>query len=88
MGPRARFGRVRKMSPSRGFDPRTVQPVASRYTDCAILAPNNQVVAYSISAAELGLVRKNFVVTYDGCLRSKGKHFQLPPCHMSVLTKY
>jgi len=26
-------------SPSPGFDPRTVQPVASRYTDWAILAP-------------------------------------------------
>jgi hypothetical protein len=23
-----------------GFDPRTFQPVASRYTDCAIPAPN------------------------------------------------
>ena len=26
-------GRVRKISPPPGFDPRTVQPVASRYTD-------------------------------------------------------
>ena len=24
-----------------GYDPRTVQPVASRYTDCAIPGPNN-----------------------------------------------
>jgi hypothetical protein len=29
-------GRVRKISPPLGFDPRTVQPVAGRYTDCAI----------------------------------------------------
>jgi hypothetical protein len=28
-----RFGRVRKISPTPGFDPRTVQPVASRYID-------------------------------------------------------
>ena len=28
-----RSGRVRKISPPPGFDPRTVQPVASRYTD-------------------------------------------------------
>jgi hypothetical protein len=28
-----RSGRVRKISPPLGFDPRTVQPVASRYTD-------------------------------------------------------
>ena len=34
-GPQGRFGRMRKISPSPGFDPRTVQPVASRYTDWA-----------------------------------------------------
>jgi hypothetical protein len=27
-----------KISPSTGFDPLTIQPVASRYTDCAIPA--------------------------------------------------
>jgi hypothetical protein len=32
-GPQGRFGHVRKIWPSPGFDPRTVQPVASRYTD-------------------------------------------------------
>ena len=31
-----RFGQVRKTSLPLGFDPRTVQPVASRYTDYAI----------------------------------------------------
>ena len=39
VGPRGRYGRVRKISPTPpGFDPRTVQPVASRYTDWAIPA--------------------------------------------------
>ena len=33
VGPRAGLDRVRKISPSLGFDHRTVQPVASRYTD-------------------------------------------------------
>ena len=33
-------GRVRKISPPPEFDPWTVQPVASRYTDWAILAHN------------------------------------------------
>ena len=33
-----RSGRVRKISPPPGFDPQTVQPVASRYTDGAIPA--------------------------------------------------
>ena len=37
-GPQDRSGRVRKISPPPAFDPRTVQPVASRYTDCAIPA--------------------------------------------------
>jgi hypothetical protein len=32
-GPQSRSGRVRKNSPPTGFDPQTVQPVASRYTD-------------------------------------------------------
>jgi len=32
-GPHVRSGQVRKISPPPGFDHRTVQPVASRYTD-------------------------------------------------------
>ena len=38
-GPQGRSGRVRKISPPPGFDPRTAQPVASRYTDWAIPDP-------------------------------------------------
>jgi hypothetical protein len=34
-GPQGRSGQVRKISPPPGFYPRTVQPVASRYTDSA-----------------------------------------------------
>ena len=36
-GPQGRCGQVRKISPPQGFDPRTVQPVASRYTVYATL---------------------------------------------------
>jgi len=32
-GPQGWSGEVRKISPPPGFDPRTVQPVANRYTD-------------------------------------------------------
>ena len=32
-GPNCRSGRVWKISPPPGFDPRTVQPLASSYTD-------------------------------------------------------
>jgi hypothetical protein len=39
-GPQGRSGRGRKISPPTRFDPRTVQPVALRYTDCAIPAHN------------------------------------------------
>jgi hypothetical protein len=34
-GPQGRSGQVQKISTPTGFDPRTVQPVASRYTDWA-----------------------------------------------------
>ena len=37
-GPQGRSGQVRKISPPPGFDPRTGQPVASRYTAWAIPA--------------------------------------------------
>jgi len=37
-GSQGRSGRVQKISPPPGLDPRTVQAVASRYTDCAIPA--------------------------------------------------
>ena len=45
-GPQGRSGKVRKMSPPPGFDLRTAQPVASRYTDWAIPAHIYQVVCY------------------------------------------
>jgi len=35
MGPRAGLDRGRKISLSTGFDPRTLHPVSSRYSDCA-----------------------------------------------------
>jgi hypothetical protein len=41
--PQGRSGRVLKISPPPGFDPRTVQLIASRYTDCAIPAHTGNV---------------------------------------------
>jgi hypothetical protein len=35
VGPQGRSGQVWKISPALGFDPRTVQPIGSRYTDYA-----------------------------------------------------
>ena len=37
-GTQGRYGRLRKISSPQGIDPRTVQPVVSRYTDCTIAA--------------------------------------------------
>ena len=39
-GPQGRSRRVGEISPPPGFDPRTVQPLASGYTDWAIPAPD------------------------------------------------
>ena len=38
-GPHRRSGQMQKTSSSPGFDPRTIQPLASRYTDYAISSP-------------------------------------------------
>jgi hypothetical protein len=43
--PQGRFGKVRKISPPPGFDPGTVQSVASRYTNYAT-RPHNEVMHY------------------------------------------
>jgi hypothetical protein len=42
-GPLGQSGRVGKKSPPPGFNPRTVQPVASRYTAYSIPAPYMEV---------------------------------------------
>ena len=53
--PQGRSGRMRKMSPPPGFFPRTVQPVASRYTDWAIPTPNTFKNVYILSYTPIGL---------------------------------
>jgi len=48
-GPQGRSGRVRKIwTLSPGFDPRIVQLIASRYTDCAIPVYNIYPVPFFI----------------------------------------
>jgi hypothetical protein len=48
-GPQGRSGRVQKISSPLGFDPRTVQSVAYRYTDWAISAPDYAGYIYQTS---------------------------------------
>ena len=43
-----RSGRVQKISPPLGFDPRTVQPVASRYTDLATFRKQSRLLECSV----------------------------------------
>jgi len=45
MGPRTGLDGCGKSRPPPGFNPRTVQPVASRYTDCALPAYTYRVIA-------------------------------------------
>ena len=56
-GPQCRSGRVRKILPPPGFDPRTVQPIANCYTDCDILAHEEVTGDY-----KKGMV-KNFMIS-------------------------
>ena len=63
-GPQGRSGRVRKNSPPSGFYLRTVQPVADRYTDCAIptsirlILQTDIPVSYSVDAGFLSQHRQ------------------------------
>ena len=60
--PQGRSGRLRKISPPPGLDPRTVQPVASRYTDNAI--PANLLRLYSDGGKQMKYAYGALVVYY------------------------
>ena len=57
VGPRTGLAEYGKSRPPPVFDPRTVQPVASRYTDCAIPVP-----------FLLGTYHLHFFLTYQSCV--------------------
>jgi hypothetical protein len=65
VGPRAGLDRCGKSRPSTGFDPQTVQPVASRYTDYAT-RPTDRVLYHgkfeftSVNAIELNVMLDTF----------------------------
>jgi hypothetical protein len=63
-GLQGRYGQVRKISLPPGFDPRTVQPVSSRYTNYVTLV--NQYL-YDFLLVEVYLVKVN---TIGRCLRT------------------
>jgi hypothetical protein len=61
-GPQGRYGRVRKISPLPGFIPRTVQPVASSYTDYAMSAASLYYLTVKFS---IPLNIKQFCLPYN-----------------------
>jgi hypothetical protein len=58
-GPQGRSGRVRKTSPKPGLNPGTVQPLASRYTDCAI--PSHDRILYVMHKLRLRVCEKRML---------------------------
>jgi hypothetical protein len=65
-GPQSRYGNVRKISPPPGFEPRTVQPVASRYADCTIPAHTAALISTKNSHND-----KRLTQTHKNCVLTK-----------------
>ena len=63
-GPQGQSRRVRNISPSPGFDPRTVKPVAIRYADYAILALVKMATLKTVSP-----VKRKYLSPYLGSLK-------------------
>ena len=57
-GPQGRSGQVRKISPPPEFDPRTVQPIASRFNDWAI-AVHKDILTFMITSGRIILRVRN-----------------------------
>jgi len=60
-GPQGRSGQARKISPPPGFDPRTVQLVASRYTDRAVPGPKSKLREYLRKTRESKVMHGQYI---------------------------
>ena len=61
-GPQGQSGQVLKILPPPGFDPRTIQPVASHYTDYAILDHNKHInTLHNVCHGNLNVVQHDHV---------------------------
>jgi hypothetical protein len=68
-GPQGRSGQVRKISPPSGSDPRTVQPVASRYIDWATrptLKPTKSLKFFCVATLIIGYVTEVDYIHWEG----------------------
>jgi hypothetical protein len=71
-GPQGRSGRVRKISSPPEFDPRTVQPVASRYTDWATLAHTELIIIIIIIISSSINTTSDMIYCWVEYIRCKG----------------
>ena len=63
-GPQGRSGQMRKISPPPGFDPRTIQPVASRYTDWATRPTFDKRLGGGPYLSSDALLNPNFIASH------------------------
>jgi len=73
-GPQCRSGRLQEVSPPSGFDTRTVQPVASRYTDYAISTPVHYIYIYIYRVSQEERTKLRESVPYVNLYRYNPKH--------------
>ena len=89
-GSQSRSGQVRKISPPPGIDPWTAQPIASRYTDWAVPAPENAFysskITYGQSRAKLKSGRQGWVYQFIDCEDSNFVGCDVTRRHRNVST--
>ena len=78
-GPQGRSEQVRKISPPPGFDPRTVQPVASRNTDYATRPTSDHIDVADLFCNRLWLmILRNSTLTFRhraSCILGQAFHY-------------
>ena len=74
-GPQSQSGWVQKISPPPEFDPRIIHPLASRYTDCALLA-------HRTGGAGQKIVPR---ITLTGYVHSFGSHMFEHCVHVHII---
>jgi hypothetical protein len=72
VGPRAGLDRCRKSPPPLGFDARTVQPIASRYTDWATRPTNREEVKWNAAVSFTEQAIYYLFITFDWLLLEGG----------------
>jgi hypothetical protein len=89
VNPRAGLDRCGKSRPPPGFDPRTVQPVASRYTDCVI---SDHLMHYTLCYLEITRQAVRNIMGERNLLHYKWQHSTLPetntPLALSVFYEF